>query len=66
VFADFDYTKKNFTLTVDPDRFMADAVPNLSSFFQLLDGQSAFEPDKGITTKKLYQWTLGASFSVAF
>ena len=66
VFADFDYTKKDFTLTVDPDRFMLDAVPNLLSFFQLLDGQSAFEPDKGITTKKLYQWTLGASFSVAF
>ncbi len=66
VFADFDYTKKDFTLTIDPDRFMADAVPSLLSFYQLFDGLSVIDPDKGTTTKKLYQWTLGASFSVAF
>lgn len=66
VFADFDYTKKDFTLTIDADRFMADALPDLMSFFQILDAGPVIDPDKGITTKKLYQWTLGASFSVAF
>ena len=66
VFADFDYTKKDFTLTIDSDRFMADALPDLMSFFQIFDFGPVIDPDKGTTTKKLYQWTLGASFSVAF
>ncbi len=66
VFADFDYTKKDFTLTIDDDRYLYDAVPDFVSFLQLLDAGSTIDPDQGTTTKKLYQWTLGASFSVAF
>ena len=66
VFADFDYTKKDFTLTIDDDRYIYDAIPDFISFLQLIEAGSVVEPDRGITTKKLRQWTLGASFSVAF
>ena len=66
VYADFDYTKKDFTLTIDNNRFMAEAAPDLLKFYTLFDVEPIISQDKGVTTKKLYQWTLGASFSVAF
>jgi hypothetical protein len=64
LFADFDYTKKDFTLFVDRDAYAEEAVPNLVTFYHLV-GADDFQQRQTIT-KKLFQVTLGASFSVSF
>ena len=64
VFADLDYTKKDFTLTLDDDSYIYHSIPNMRDFVRILVGDS--DVTQHTVTKKMYQWTLGASFSVAF
>jgi hypothetical protein len=64
VFADYDYTKKDFTATVDESAYLNEALPNMVSLMSL--GGEPIGPEKQTITKKLNQWTVGASFTVAF
>ena len=68
LFCDYDYTKKTYTLTVDPMHFMGEALtkqayslvsnPLASPLYQLLD-PLVYKKDK-----KMNYWTLGLSFMV--
>ena len=64
VFADFDYTKKDFTLALDDDSYIYHSIPNMRDFVRILGVDD--DVTQHTVTKKMYQWTLGASFSVAF
>jgi hypothetical protein len=64
IFCDFDHTRKNFTLTYDPNRFVHEAMPDLVTYAELL-GEDA-SPLSYTTRKYMNQWVLGASFSIHF
>ena len=64
IFADYDYSKKEFTLTADPYRFLKHATPNFCNLFEVLG-----EPLNPITFKKeksVHYFTIGGSFLVTF
>ena len=64
IFADYDYSKKEFTLTADPYRFLKHATPNFCNLFEVLG-----EPLNPITFKKeksVHYFTIGGSFMVTF
>ena len=64
VFCDYDYTKKNYTLTYDPDFYTQYAMPELVGFSEILG--TPFEAEKHKIKKHVNSWVLGASFSVSF
>ena len=64
VFVDYDYSKKNFTLTYDPLRFMKVTTPDLGNLYETLGIN--MEPMQFEREKKMHYFTLGASFAVAF
>jgi hypothetical protein len=64
VFVDYDYSKKTYTLTYDPMRFMKTAMPSAEKFLQAYDLDIEAEHYK--KTRKNNFYTIGASFAVTF
>lgn len=64
VFVDYDYSKKTYTLTYDPLRFMKTAMPSAEKFLQAYDLDIEAEHYK--KTRKNNFYTIGASFAVTF
>ena len=64
LFCDYDFSKKEYTLTTDPMRFLKTGTPHLNALFETLGA-----PMNPITYKKqknLHYFTIGASFAVNF
>jgi hypothetical protein len=64
VFADYDYSQKEFTLRADPYRFLHHATPKLGSIFQALG--SNLNPIEFKKKRDLHFFTIGGSFLVNF
>ena len=64
VFVDYDYSKKTFTLTYDPLRFMKVTTPDLGSVFEI--GGFPLDPYIFEREKKMHYITIGGSFAVNF
>jgi membrane-associated phospholipid phosphatase len=64
VFADYDYSKKDYTLTYDPMRYMKTALPNAVKFFEGYGIE--IDPIKYVKTRKNHFFTIGGSFAVTF
>ena len=64
VFADYDYSQKEFTLKADPYRFLHHATPKLGSIFQALG--SNLNPIEFKKKRDLHFFTIGGSFLVNF
>ena len=64
VFVDYDYSKKTFTLTYDPLRFMKVTTPDLGSVFEI----GGFPLDAYVFERKkeMHYITIGGSFAVSF
>ena len=64
LFCDYDYSRKTFTLTYDPYRYLYIATPNMDELYvgmgTDIDGL-VFEKEK-----KLHYWTVGGSFTINF
>ncbi|MCR4583524.1 MAG: phosphatase PAP2 family protein [Prevotella sp.] len=63
VFCDIDYTKKDFTLTYDPRRYLEKAIPRASGIFHMVG--DSINSESFTITKKMLSWIIGASFSVS-
>jgi membrane-associated phospholipid phosphatase len=64
VFCDYDYTKKNYTLTYDADYYVQHAMPEAIGLAALL-GMTA-EGEKHTIRKSVNSWVIGVSFAVSF
>ena len=64
IYADYDYSEKDFTLTYDPYRFVKISIPNFTSFAETLN--SNMNPIEYNKTKKTHIFSVGASFVVNF
>ena len=64
LFCDYDYSKKEFTLTYDPLRFLKVGTPNLTTLFETLG--APMDPVVYKKEKKVNYFTIGASFAVNF
>ena len=64
IFADYDYAKRDFTLTYDPYRFLKIAMPKAASFIEAFGGD--LDPIQYEKKKKTHYFTIGASFAVNF
>lgn len=64
VFADYDYSRKTYTLRYDPYRFLKYATPNLDSFYTALGAN--LDPYEYKKKQTMHFFTLGASFAVNF
>ena len=64
VFCDYDYTRKDYTLTYDPDYYVTVAMPEMVGLGQLM-GEPLL-PEKHTLRKHVNSWVLGASFAVSF
>ncbi len=64
IFADYDYCKRNFTLTYDPFRFLRIGMPNAASFLEAYGVN--LDPIEYVKKKKTNYFTIGASFAVNF
>lgn len=64
VFVDYDYSKKKFTLTYDPLRFMKVVTPDLTSLYETLG--VAMAPLSFQHEKKMHYVTIGGSFAISF
>ena len=65
LFADYDYSKKTYTLTYDPFHFMEyNLTPSAFILAQLSDISSELYPLVYKRTKKMNYFTIGASFMV--
>ncbi len=64
VFADYDYSRKDYTLTIDPYRFLKLTTPQLSSIYEMMGVSLA--PVEYKKTKHLNYFTIGTSFMVTF
>lgn len=64
VFVDYDYTRKDYTLTYDPYRHLKYATPDLESLYYALG--TSMEPYEFIIKKDTHFFTIGASFAVNF
>ncbi len=64
LFCDYDYTKKTYTLTYDPDSYMSVAMPKILELYRILDYE--IEPMVFTKNKTMNQFVIGASFSVSF
>ena len=64
VFVDYDYSKKTFTLTYDPLRFLKVTTPDLGSVFEI----GGFPLDAYVfkREKEMHYITIGGSFAVNF
>ena len=64
VFVDYDYTRKSFTLTYNPNEFMRTAMPEVYGLATLLNYD--LNPKSYTLERDLHRWTLGAAFNVSF
>ena len=64
VFCDYDSTKKNYTLTYDPDYYVQYAMPEAIGMSTLLGG--VFGAEKYTLKKHVNTFVVGASFAVSF
>ncbi len=64
VFCDYDYSKRVYTLTYDPMRFMKVAMPNAESFFR--NYEANLDAVNYKKNKSVNLFTVGASFMVSF
>ena len=64
VFVDYDYTKKTFTLTYDPLRFMKVTTPDLGALLETMDVR--LDPSVYEREKKMHYFTIGGSFAISF
>lgn len=64
VFADYDYSRKTYTLRYDTYRFLKYATPNLDSFYTALGAN--LDPYEYKKKQTMHFFTLGASFAVNF
>ena len=64
LFVDYDYTKKTFTLTYDPLRFMKVTTPDLGALLETMDVQ--LTPSVYEREKKMHYFTIGGSFAISF
>jgi hypothetical protein len=64
LFCDYDFSKKEYTLTVDPLRYLKKATPNVSSLFEMLG--APMDPITYKKEKNMHYFTIGASFAVNF
>ena len=62
LFCDYDYSRKEFTFTADPYRFLKHATPNMQSLFETLG--SNLDPITFKKKKNVNYFTLGLSFMV--
>ena len=67
IFADYDYSKKIYTMTYDPFHFMQYGLTSSAfTLAQLSDISTELYPLEYKRTKKMYYFTIGASFMVNF
>ena len=64
VFCDYDYTRKDYTLTYDPDFYVGQAMPEMIGMAALMG--EAVQPEKHTIRKHVNSFVLGASFAVTF
>ena len=64
VFCDYDYTKKTYTLTYDPDYYVTYAMPEAVGMGALMG--NPVEAEKHTLKKHVNSWVVGASFAVSF
>ena len=64
VFCDYDFTRKHYTLTYDPDYYVNYAMPEAIGM-AALEGQTT-GPEKHTLKKDVNSWVVGASFAVSF
>ena len=64
LYCDYDYSKKEYTLTSDPLRFLKVGTPNLNSLFETLG--APMNPVVYKKEKNVHYFTIGASFAVNF
>ena len=64
LYCDYDYSKKEYTLTADPLRFLKVGTPNLNSLFETLG--APMNPVVYKKEKNVHYFTIGASFAVNF
>lgn len=64
VFCDYDYTKKTYTLTYDPDYYVTYAMPEAVGMGAMMG--VPVEAEKHTLKKNVNSWVVGASFAVSF
>ena len=64
IFVDYDYSKKDFTLKVDPYRFLKHSTPNFVSLFETVGAN--LDPIEFRKKKDVHYFTIGGSFAVTF
>ena len=64
LFCDYDFSKKEYTLTADPLRYLKVGTPNISSLFDMLG--APMDPITYKKEKNVSFFTIGASFAVNF
>ena len=64
VCCDYDYSRKTYTLTYDPQYYLNVAFPDLVGMNAL--GGEPFKAEKHELKKNVNSWVLGASFAVSF
>ena len=64
VFCDYDYSKKTYTMKLDPYEFVKQGIPGMVDVLAMM-GENVDPIEKRIE-KKMNRFVLGASFSVAF
>ena len=64
VFVDYDYSKKTFSLTYDPLRYLNIITPDLGTVFETLG--APLDPMVYEREKKMHYITVGGSFAISF
>ena len=64
VFVDYDYSKKTFTLTYDPLKYLNIITPDLGTVFDTLG--APLDPMVYEREKKMHYITVGGSFAISF
>lgn len=64
LYCDYDFSKKEYTLTADPLRFLKVGTPNLGALFETVG--APLNTIQYIKKKNLHYFTIGASFAVNF
>ncbi len=69
LFFDYDFARKTYTLTYDPQHFAEAAMPSLYNLYQTipeLKAEGIFDTQTQRITKNRHTFILGASFAISF
>ena len=66
LFADYDFTRKTYTLEYNPSEFLKDAMPELYEYATEEEDLSDFLIERQTLKKARHTFILGASFAVSF